>query len=498
MLREPHCPPTPVPPTSPHPDRRRARARRARSLARRLRRGTSRARPSAGEKNGIDVAQVNGLIDPPNAQLILDSIRGANERRAEVLVIQLASGGAVDVDVQELVRAIRRSAVPVVVWVGPSGSRAKGAAALLAQAAPVASIANGAGIGPAYPAVARRPRRRSRSTRSRRQLESLARANGRRPAGAAATATRTLSSGPGPSGRRGQPGGADARRGHRHARRRARSRPRPGPRELSTARVVGEGSGPSPGAEPDRAVPQARARRPGRPHADAARRSRTSCSSPGCASSCSSSSPPRSASPAPPGPSRSSVRSSGSPTSRSSGGRSACSSSRSSASGSTRRRARTGAWTVDRRGLAPRRFALPLRGFVASRRAVVGAAPHVRGCAAVHDGGGAGRDPSPLLDAHRRSRGHGRRDGTRPRSTSIPTVSSGYATRSGGPARTGRRRSRPATRSGSSRSTASCSRSSPRPVVPATTASVDHGPVRTLRTSRRVGPSCTLDRRTVS
>lgn len=147
-----------------------------------------------GEKNGIEVAQVNGLIDPPNAQLILDSIRGANERRAEVLVIQLASGGAVDVDVEELVRAIRRSAVPIVVWVGPSGSRAKGAAALLTQAAPVASIANGAGIGPAFPLSLDDPDAVSRAAVVR-QLETLARANGRRPAGAATTATRTLSSG---------------------------------------------------------------------------------------------------------------------------------------------------------------------------------------------------------------------------------------------------------------------------------------------------------------
>jgi membrane-bound serine protease (ClpP class) len=147
---------------------------------------------STSEKNGIEVAQVNGLIDPPNADLILDSIRGANARQAEVLVIQLASGGAVDVDVQELVRAIRRSSVPIVVWVGPSGSRAKGAAALLAQAAPVASVANGSGIGPAYPVSLDHPSAVPVGAVTRR-LEQLARANDRRPAGAAATATRTLS-----------------------------------------------------------------------------------------------------------------------------------------------------------------------------------------------------------------------------------------------------------------------------------------------------------------
>jgi membrane-bound serine protease (ClpP class) len=194
---------------------------------------------SRGGGNGIEVTQVNGLIDPPNAQLILDSIRGANERRAEVLVIQLASSGAVDIDVQELVRAIRRSAVPVVVWVGPSGSRAKGAAALLTQAAPVAAIANGAGIGPAYPLSLDHPDAVSVGAVTR-QLESLARANDRRPTGAAATATRTLSSG------RARAVGAVNRVSATLGEvivtlDGAEVTTASGTRELSTARVVGEG-----------------------------------------------------------------------------------------------------------------------------------------------------------------------------------------------------------------------------------------------------------------
>ena len=56
-----------------------------------------------------------------------------------------------DVDPGPLVRAIRTSRVPIAVWVGPSGGKAKGIAALLASAAPVAAVSNGSSIGPADP-----------------------------------------------------------------------------------------------------------------------------------------------------------------------------------------------------------------------------------------------------------------------------------------------------------------------------------------------------------
>ncbi|MGH9033653.1 MAG: hypothetical protein ACRDY4_13955, partial [Acidimicrobiia bacterium] len=100
---------------------------------------------------GIDVVQVEGLLDPPNASLVRSSIRDANERDSTMVVLQIDSGGAVDVDVADLVRVVRESSVPIVAWVGPSGSDAKGAAALLVEAAHVASVSSGSAIGPAAP-----------------------------------------------------------------------------------------------------------------------------------------------------------------------------------------------------------------------------------------------------------------------------------------------------------------------------------------------------------
>lgn len=102
-------------------------------------------------RNGIVIVQVNGLLDPPNAALITKSLRDAARTRASLVVFQLDGSGAVDVNVDRLVRAIVRSPVPVAVWVGPSGGGARGGSALLALAASYVSVAPGARIGPIVP-----------------------------------------------------------------------------------------------------------------------------------------------------------------------------------------------------------------------------------------------------------------------------------------------------------------------------------------------------------
>jgi membrane-bound serine protease (ClpP class) len=107
--------------------------------------------PRDSGQRGIIVVQVNGLIDPANASLITSSVAEAAQRHASVLVFQLDGSGGVDVDSAALADAIRTSAVPVAVWVGPSGGGARGASALLALSAAYTSVAPGAHIGPLVP-----------------------------------------------------------------------------------------------------------------------------------------------------------------------------------------------------------------------------------------------------------------------------------------------------------------------------------------------------------
>ena len=140
------------------------------------------ATPPVGRR-GIDVVQVEGYLDPPNVSLILDAIDEANENRSTLLVLQLKSSGAIDTDIEEVVRAIQRSRVPVVVWVGPSGADAKGAATILLQAAHLAFVSPGSGAGPGQPVRLDDPDASTRAGVADR-LATLARRNGRDPDGA--------------------------------------------------------------------------------------------------------------------------------------------------------------------------------------------------------------------------------------------------------------------------------------------------------------------------
>src|SRR5438046_3189561 len=95
---------------------------------------------AADTRPHVDVIEVNGLIDPVVADFVRHSVRDAEKERAAVLVLQLNSGGGVlsKADQQRLADDIRTATVPVAVWVGPSGSKAKGTAAALVTAAAVA------------------------------------------------------------------------------------------------------------------------------------------------------------------------------------------------------------------------------------------------------------------------------------------------------------------------------------------------------------------------
>ena len=84
-----------------------------------------RDRATSG-RGGIDVVQVNGLIDPSNAALITQSLRDAAAsatRRSSSSSSTRRARSTSNVDA--LVQAIRDSPVPVAVWVGPSGGEAQ-------------------------------------------------------------------------------------------------------------------------------------------------------------------------------------------------------------------------------------------------------------------------------------------------------------------------------------------------------------------------------------
>ncbi len=95
--------------------------------------------------------KVDAVISPPIAQFIGDSVKKASDNRADALLVLLDTPGGLDTAMRTIVKAIMDSAVPVVVYVYPSGARAASAGTIILIAAHVAAMAPGTNVGAAHP-----------------------------------------------------------------------------------------------------------------------------------------------------------------------------------------------------------------------------------------------------------------------------------------------------------------------------------------------------------
>lgn len=97
----------------------------------------------------VDVLQVSGLFDGVLVDEITKALDRAADDGAQALVLQVNTRGSVvgRDDMAELFHKVRNAAVPVAIWVGPSGARLYGLPAQLLAAADAAGIAPGARLG---------------------------------------------------------------------------------------------------------------------------------------------------------------------------------------------------------------------------------------------------------------------------------------------------------------------------------------------------------------
>src|SRR4030043_157054 len=102
-------------------------------------------------KRDVMVITLSGVINPVATEYIGKSIKIANEKKVEVLVIELDTPGGLDTSMRKIVKDIIGSEVPVVVYVSPSGSRAASAGVFITLAAHIAARAPGTNIGAAHP-----------------------------------------------------------------------------------------------------------------------------------------------------------------------------------------------------------------------------------------------------------------------------------------------------------------------------------------------------------
>ena len=108
---------------------------------------------STADAGFVAVLKVSGLLDPVMVDAVAKAVRDAGAQGATALVLQANSSGVVvsDTTYVALLNQIASSPVPVDVWVGPSGSKLTGPAALLVGVSRQVGMAPGTSLGDAGP-----------------------------------------------------------------------------------------------------------------------------------------------------------------------------------------------------------------------------------------------------------------------------------------------------------------------------------------------------------
>ena len=107
--------------------------------------------PAGAETNEVLIMRVADAISPATADFIQHGIKSAEKQQAACLIIELDTPGGLAESMHKIVRDILASAVPVVVYVSPSGARAASAGVMITMAADIAAMAPGTNIGAAHP-----------------------------------------------------------------------------------------------------------------------------------------------------------------------------------------------------------------------------------------------------------------------------------------------------------------------------------------------------------
>ncbi len=107
-----------------------------------------------GAAQKITAVDISGAITPVQAEILQKSIEQAENEKASFLLVRLDTPGGTLSSARKMVKEIINSAVPVGVWVGPSGARAASAGVFLVAASDVAAMAPKTTIGSASPVQA--------------------------------------------------------------------------------------------------------------------------------------------------------------------------------------------------------------------------------------------------------------------------------------------------------------------------------------------------------
>lgn len=99
----------------------------------------------------IYTVRINGVINPPVAGFLQESIEKAGKKDAQALIVLLDTPGGLDTSMRDIVKEIMDAPVPVVVYVSPPGARAASAGSIILLASHIAAMAPGTNVGAAHP-----------------------------------------------------------------------------------------------------------------------------------------------------------------------------------------------------------------------------------------------------------------------------------------------------------------------------------------------------------
>ncbi len=110
-----------------------------------------RADTPAKDRPVVYLLDVDGTINPALADYIVKGIEKAEQEKATCVIIRMDTPGGLVTTTKTIIKEMINAPMPVVVWVGPSGSSASSAGALITVAADVAAMAPQTNIGAAHP-----------------------------------------------------------------------------------------------------------------------------------------------------------------------------------------------------------------------------------------------------------------------------------------------------------------------------------------------------------
>lgn len=108
---------------------------------------------AAGAAADVVRVELDDVIHPIADEYVGRALDDAASRKADAVLIELRTPGGLETSMRGIVEKILKSPVPVIVWVGPSGSRAASAGFFILESADVAAMAPGTNTGAAHPVV---------------------------------------------------------------------------------------------------------------------------------------------------------------------------------------------------------------------------------------------------------------------------------------------------------------------------------------------------------